>query len=579
MLYPHKTIEKKWQAYWLSKKLFSTDLLDNKREKKYILAMFPYPSGSGLHVGHIRNYTIADVLARFYRSRGFNVFFPIGWDAFGLPAEQYAIKTNKHPAKFTQENINNFAKELKRMGYSYDWDKEINTSDEKYYHWTQWIFREMYQNKLAEFKQVPVYWCQKLATVLANEEIKETANGKVSERGEFPVEEKNIFQWILKITKYAEVLNNDLSELDWPKNIKTLQKNWIGIKQGNFVSFSVLNFDSKIEIFTTKIEAIKGVCALVVANENFLRAILKLEPSLKQKAQCFSGFYALNPLDNSPIPIWISDFAVENFGTGVVMISPIFSEKDKIFCEKMGINFSTSFKEGNKASDKELKFFLEKKKCWRKGVVFNLKDWIFSRQRYWGEPIPIIHWKDGGKEILAENELPLLLPDLEDFIPDEKYYAPLQKAKQWVEIEVENRKGERDINVMPQWAGSSWYYIAFLLRQKDSYIAINSREAKEILNKWLPVDIYIGGQEHSNSHLLYARFWHKFMKEINLFVCNEPFKKLICQGMILGKDGEKMSKSKGNVVNSSTVIEGFGADALRLYVIFSRLQSKQLILI
>jgi len=449
MFYSHKEIEKKWQKYWEEKKIFSVDLSDRKKKKKYILSMFPYPSGSGLHVGHIRNYTIADFLSRYYRFKNYNVLMPIGWDAFGLPAEQYAIQTNNHPSYFTNNNIEKFRKQLKKMGFSYDWNKEINTTEPNYYKWTQWIFKRIYLENLAKYEKVSVNWCEKLGTVLANEEIKKIDGKNFSERGNYPIINKKIFQWILKITDYAEELCEDLKELEWPENIKNIQKNWIGINYENLIKSSILE---------------------------------------KKKKRYFS--------------------------------------------------------------------------C-------HLKDWVFSRQRYWGEPIPIIHLNNGKKKILLDKDLPLILPNLDDFTPSSKYYSPLQKIEKWINVKKNGDIiGKRDINVMPQWAGSCWYYISFLMKKNNSYFSINSLKTKNNINFWLPVDIYIGGQEHATSHLLYSRFWHKILKKIGILSHSEPFQKLICQGMILGKGGEKMSKSKGNTISPDLIIDEYGSDALRVYEMF-----------
>ncbi|KLL04468.1 MAG: leucyl-tRNA synthetase [Mycoplasmataceae bacterium RV_VA103A] len=625
MGYSHQEIEKKWQDYWEKSQTFFTNLADKSKPKKYILAMFPYPSGSGLHVGHIRNYTITDALARFYRMKGYEVLMPIGWDAFGLPAEQYAIQTNNHPATFTQKNIDNFKRQLLRMGFSYDWSKEINTSEPDYYHWTQWIFCQIYRQELAEYKEIPVYWCEKLGTVLANEEIKNIDGKKVSERGNFPVVEKKISQWVLKITDYAKELLAGLEQLNWPNSIKSLQKNWIGLQKGTFINFPVIDKNLTITVFTKSPQTLYGVSAIALSvNHPFIIQITSPDKQTKIKKFCaiwkdetspeveaeFTGNYCYHPLTQEKLPIWVANFVLGEYGTGAVMINAfapeifkykeipnLISEKElkqnkqidysfaikynlpikKIFhINKQGEKLTGHFinsplinNSGNKEKAIEIiNQHLEQEKKGQKGEFYHLKDWIFSRQRYWGEPIPIIHWENGKKELLKEEELPLILPPLTDFTPNPRYYSPLQKAENWVNVEKNGLKGKRDVNVMPQWAGSCWYYIAFLLRKNDGYLPLNSPEAKEIIRNWLPVDIYIGGQEHANLHLLYARFWHKILYKIGVVSHPEPFQKLICQGMILGADGEKMSKSRGNVINPNELVEKYGADALRLYEAF-----------
>lgn len=638
MVYSHQEVEKKWQEYWIKNQTFFTNLTDKIKPKKYILSMFPYPSGSGLHVGHIRIYTITDVLARFYRLNGYHVLMPIGWDAFGLPAEQYAIQTNNHPATFTNSNIENFKKQLKRMGFSYDWSKEINTSDSKYYHWTQWIFCQIYRKGLAEHKEIPVFWCEKLGTVLANEEIKLIDGQRVSERGSYPVVQKSVPQWVLKITQYAPQLLKGLEELDWPNSIKSLQKNWIGLSKGTIINFKLAKREIVIPVFTTRSDTIFGVVAIALSpNHPLISEVTLPEYQKKVTDFCelwkedkkenkeiigeFTGSYCVNPLDNGVlIPIWVTSFVISDYGTGAVMIAPYFSHET--YWEKDFSNQDKLFTDKEKKQNKEVDFnFANKYKLNKKGVVgfyqkgqevewyyqdfgsgsqpkilnkedkneaieiinkelkkinsgkitetYHLKDWVFSRQRYWGEPIPIIHWEDKTKELVSEKELPLILPDLTDFKPSSQYYSPLQKNENWVTVKGGDGKlAKRDVNVMPQWAGSCWYYIAFLLKNDEGYLALNSSEAKEIIKSWLPVDIYIGGQEHANLHLLYARFWHKILYKIGIVAQTEPFQKLFCQGMILGSDGEKMSKSRGNIVNPNELIEKHGVDALRLYEIF-----------
>ena len=516
-----KKIEQKWQKYWQENNVFFTDLQNQNKPKKYVLAPFPYPSGSGLHIGHIRNYTIADVMARFYRMQGYNVLFPTGWDAFGLPAEQYAIQTGNHPAQFTTQNIKKFKQQLLKMGFSYDWSKEIDTSDPNYYHWTQWIFKQIYQQGLAEYKKTPVYWCEKLGTVLANEEIKNVEGKKVSERGNFPVVEKKIPQWSLKITQYANELLTGLKDLDWPPSIKSLQINWIGLSKGTIVNFPVVDKGLVVSVFTTRPDTIYGVAAIALSINHPLITKITLPENQKKITDFydywsdkkeskeitgeFTGSYCLNPLNNEKLPIWVANYVLPDYGTGSVMVCPNCSLIDKNFADqyvsfwypkkvileplsKLEKNITGQFSwcyeeeindnykyinspllEGTtkqKEAVETINSYLERKKIGKRAECYHLKDWVFSRQRYWGEPIPIIHWENGQKEVLADENLPLKLPNLKDFSPSVQYYSPLQKATDWVNIEKNGLKGKRDVNVMPQWAGSCWYYIAFLLKNE-----------------------------------------------------------------------------------------------------------------
>lgn len=638
MNYDHKKIEKKWQDFWKKERIFFTNFFDDKKPKKYVLSMFPYPSGSGLHIGHIRNYTIADSIARFFRLSGFNVFFPIGWDSFGLPAEQYAIQTNNHPLFFTEENIKRFKLQILKMGFSYDWDREINTCDPKYYQWTQWIFSQMYKKNLAEYRLSNVYWCPKLGTVLANEEVKTTNQGKVSERGGHPVIIEKKFQWFLKITEYADRLFYDLDkkELDWPERIKSSQKKWIGPSNGYIINFKVSDYDLIIPVFTTRLDTLFGATAIALSIDNFLlKELIKKKPEKEKifKDFCsfwenkknrevneidgvFTGFFVINPINFNQLPVFVTNFVICDYGTGSVMLSPFFIEEkdwqkalkventkkffsrnehkqnkkiDFFFCTKMKLNLNSVFKVTDKKNCTEIVFSvkeksvnsleeminfilesLKEKKNVEKAKFYHLKDWVFCRQRYWGEPFPIIHWDNGKKTLLDEKKLPLTLPFLDNFKPEKKKISPLEKISDWINVYDEEKKhGKRDSNVMPQWAGSCWYYLAFLLKKENGdHLNPTSNEAKLIIDKWLPVDIYIGGAEHANLHLLYARFWHKFLQDIGIFSQDEPFLKLICQGIVLGNDGQKMSKSKGNVVDLDRLIEEYGADALRLYVLF-----------
>lgn len=647
-------IEKKWQKNWIKSGIFVTNLQDKEKDKKYVLAMFPYPSGAGLHIGHIRNYTIADAVARYYRLCGFNVFFPIGWDSFGLPAEQYAIQTGNHPATFTQENIVNFKKQLLSMGFSYDWSREIDTSDPNYYHWTQWIFCQMYEKGLVDFQKRPVFWCPKLGTVLANEEIIKIDQQKVSERGNYPVVKKNILQWVLKITRYARRLLEGLKELNWPKNIKTLQVNWIGLQEGIIIDFLVDGINCTIPVFIQRVDAILAISALGLSvTHGALKFIVCDEYMNRVKEFCclwekddncneqqkeilgqFVGSYAIHPLNEEKIPIFVVNFVNSDSQTiffrdsnlknksifcedyrEAIPITSFFSfkeewgyeicdedffskeekqrnrnvdfifqnrfiaEKKSVFKVKNGNVCSyenTFFEDKGKKKDETVKLVIEllKKNLGANGFSlverYRLRDWIFCRQRYWGEPIPIIHFS-GRKELLnCQTDLPLVLPYLQDFVPDGIHYAPLQKLKSWVTVRKDDNleEGTRDVNVMPQWAGSCWYYLGFLLKKTNDGGYFKLSDFSDLLNHWLPVDVYIGGSEHANLHLLYSRFWHKFLYDIGLVKKEEPFKQLVCQGIILGADGEKMSKSRGNIINPDPLVMNYGADALRLYVVF-----------
>ncbi|HXN54383.1 MAG TPA: leucine--tRNA ligase [Mycoplasmatales bacterium] len=637
--YNHKRFEKKWNAFWERNNVFSTDLRDFNRPKKYILSMFPYPSGSGLHVGHVRNYVLADASARFYRMLGFNVLFPIGWDAFGLPAEQYAIETNNHPSIFTNNNIANFKKQLKSLGFSYDWSKEINTSDPNYYSITQWMFKQILINKLAEYKDVSVFWCDNLSTVLSNEEIRVEKSKIFSERGNYPVVKKNIRQWIIKITKYSKDLVDGLDNLNWPLSIKNLQRNWIGIVEGSKVSFPVIDKNFSLEVFTSRIDTIYGVnsivvsclnkiCEKVVDNskfdefENFKKKWQNIpcNGNLEEIDAFFSGSYCLNLFNNEKLPIWIANFVSNDYGTGCLMISPfIFNKREvdyhkyKCFATKKELkqnfridySFSLKFKlpmknivafsncsykyenSGviNEIENKEKAIDLliglaEKNKFGTKSSALHLKDWIFSRQRYWGEPIPVFHSvsvngnnKESNYFLISDDQLPLKLPYLNDFKPSADFYSPLQKLRDWIHFKNNGNDYFRDTNVMPQWAGSCWYYLAFLIvNNKDNnshYFDIRDKGIREIIDYWMPVDLYIGGQEHANLHLLYARFWNMFLYKNGLISNKEPFKELFCQGMIVSEeDGEKMSKSKGNIINPDYCVEKWGSDSLRLYEMF-----------
>ena len=646
MVYNSREIEEKWQRKWREDKVFFTNLQEKNLKKKYVLAMFPYPSGSGLHIGHVRNYTVADIIARYYRLCGFNVFFPIGWDSFGLPAEQYAIQTGNHPAVFTQKNIVNFKKQLLSMGFSYDWSREINTSDPDYYRWTQWIFCQMYEKDLVKYQKYPVFWCSKLGTVLANEEILVNAEGqKVSERGNYPVIKKCIFQWVLEITKYAKELLEGLKKVDWPESIKTLQTNWIGLQEGFIIFFLVEGLNLEIPVFIQRLDLVSSASALglsidhkalkLIVTEEYLDCVKEFcdvqqkEKNTGQILGQFTGSYALNPINKERIPIFLINFVDNDYQTifskdpmkkigfyqEAILISSFFSSREEwnLNLSNSASFFSLEEKQKNRKVDfafieqylsnkKSVFIIKEKEICSYRDVFvfqeiknrkeafrlmfellkkklepgkfltverYHLRDWVFCRQRYWGEPIPIVHFSN-RKEILdCWKDLPLVLPFLQDFVPDGIHYAPLDKLKEWIVVKKGNSElGKRDANVMPQWAGSCWYYLGFLLKkiEKEGYFSLP--DSTELLNYWLPVDVYIGGSEHANLHLLYARFWHKFLQKIGIVKSEEPFQQLLCQGVVLGTDGEKMSKSRGNVINPDSLIAENGADALRLYVIF-----------
>ena len=605
-IYDFSKIEKKWQLFWDENKTFFCDINDFSKPKYYILDMFPYPSGKGLHVGHVKGYTASDIIARMKRMQGFNVLHPIGWDAFGLPAENFAIKNNIDPEIFTKENINNFKKQIKSLGFSYDWSKEINTSEPSYYKWTQWIFLKLFKYNLAYISNVPVNFCPELKTVLANEEVE---NGK-SKDGNFPVIRMSIRQWMLKITKYADKLLDGLKKIDWPKSTINMQINWIGKSIGTTVIFDIENSKEKIKIFTTRVDTIFGCTYCVLAPEhpiikkivknkqkkekikNFIKEIsnkndLERTDLNKNKKGFFIGCYAINPINNKKIPIYVADYVLMNYGEGAVMAVPAHDNRDYEFAKKYKLPIikvldgdisKNAFTEDSKHinSDFANGLYIEeaKKKInerlafLKKGKIdihYKLKDWIFSRQRYWGEPIPILIKKNKKLIPLKEKELPLKLPKIKVFGSTKNNKLPLDNAdKKWLNVKLKNGEiAKRETNIMPQWAGSCWYYMRYIDPKNDKKIC-----EKKILNYWLPVDLYIGGSEHAVLHLLYARFWHKFLYDLNIVNCDEPFKKLFHQGMILGKNNEKMSKSRGNVVNPDDIIAKYGADSLRLYEMF-----------
>lgn len=609
MNYDFKNIEKKWQHYWYEQKLFKTSQ-DRYKEKYYVLDMFPYPSANGLHVGHIEGYTATDIISRFKRMQNYNVLHPMGWDAFGLPAEQYALSTGKDPREFTYQNIQNFKRQIIESGKGIDWDREFATADEAYFKWTQWIFKKLYEHGLAVLKDVEVNYCEGLGTVLANDEI-ELVDGKmVSERGHYPVVKKAMRQWVLRITAYADRLLDDLDELDWPEHLKEMQRNWIGKSTGAMITFNVFNHEASFEVFTTRPDTIYGATYCVLAPEHPLVLHLTTEDEKasvkdyiektkmkndmdraldKTKTGVFTGAYAINPLNHKKIPIWIADYVLPHYGTGAVMAVPAHDERDFEFAQTHGLDiveviqgesdkaytgdglhYNSGIIDGlyNEEAKTKIIDYLEKTKQGYRHNTYKLRDWVFSRQRYWGEPFPVIYDEENNITILDDDDLPLELPRLKNIRPSGTGESPLANAKDWLYVNYKGIKGRRDTNTMPQLAGSSWYFIGYILKNHLGIIPLNSEEAKQALDKWLPVDLYIGGTEHAVGHLLYSRFWTKFLYDLGLVSVKEPFKKLFNQGMILGSDHTKMSKSKGNVVNPDDIFESHGADALRLYEMF-----------
>ncbi|MBP6247667.1 MAG: leucine--tRNA ligase [Trichococcus flocculiformis] len=605
MGYTHKTIEKKWQKYWADNRTFKTTEAGGK-PKYYVLDMFPYPSGQGLHVGHPEGYTATDIVARAKRAQGFNVLHPMGWDAFGLPAEQYALDTGNDPADFTELNIKTFKRQIQSLGFSYDWSREINTTDPSYYKWTQWIFTKLYEQGLAYEAEVSVNWCPALGTVLANEEV---VDG-VSERGGHPVYRKPMRQWMLKITAYAERLLDDLELVDWPESIKEMQRNWIGRSEGSNVIFKIKDSDKEFTVFTTRPDTLYGATYAVMAPELplvkeimsnqqaevvkayidsiSLKSDLDRTELAKEKTGVFTGAYAINPVNGKEIPIWIADYVLATYGTGAIMAVPAHDTRDYEFAKKFdleiipvleggnveeeaytedGLHINSDFLNGlDKATAiAKMNDWLSENGLGEKVISYRLRDWLFSRQRYWGEPIPVIHWEDGTSTTVPENELPLLLPKTDQVKPSGTGESPLAVIDEWVNVvdPVTGMKGRRETNTMPQWAGSSWYFLRFMDPHNRNDLA-----SKERLDYWQNVDLYIGGAEHAVLHLLYARFWHKFLYDIGIVPTKEPFQKLYNQGMILGENNEKMSKSKGNVVNPDDIVERYGADTLRMYEMF-----------
>ena len=612
MSYDHKSIESKWQKFWLENQTFKSEDISANKPKYYVLDMFPYPSGAGLHVGHALGYVATDIVARYKRLKGFNVLHPMGWDAFGLPAEQYAIKTGTHPKETTQQNVSNFKKQINSLGFSYDWSREINTTDPNYYKWTQWIFMQLYNKGLAYEQEVAVNWCPELKAVLANEEV---VNGK-SDIGGHPVVRLPMRQWILKITDYAESLLDGLDDLDWPENIKELQKNWIGKSEGVELGFEIDGHNDKINVYTTRPDTLFGASYMVLAPEHTLiHSIVtdeqrsKVEAYIdetkkksdfdrtevnKDKTGVFTGSYAINPFSKEKIEIWIADYVLISYGTGAIMAVPGHDERDWEFASKYNLPIVEVVEGGdvskaafttkgdakiiNSSNDKTLSMdgltvdraikeaisFIEKNSIGRATVNYKLRDWLFSRQRYWGEPFPLIH-KDDSVELIQEKDLPVMLPEVENYKPSDDGKSPLSLVKNWVEVKDEsgNIIGLRETNTMPQWAGSCWYFLRFTDPKNE-----NEAWSKEKENYWMPVDLYIGGQEHAVLHLLYSRFWNHVLYDLGLVSTKEPFKKLYNQGMILGDDGTKMSKSRGNVINPEEIMDEYGADSMRLYEMF-----------
>ncbi|MFG6148214.1 leucine--tRNA ligase [Halobacillus sp. B23F22_1] len=605
MAFNHKTIEKKWQNYWLEHKTFKTDA-ESSKKKFYALDMFPYPSGAGLHVGHPEGYTATDILSRMKRMQGYEVLHPIGWDAFGLPAEQYALDTGNDPEEFTKQNIQTFKRQIQELGFSYDWEREINTTDPHYYKWTQWIFLKLYEKGLAYIDEVAVNWCPALGTVLANEEV---IDGK-SERGGHPVERRPMKQWMLKITEYADRLLEDLEDLDWPESIKDMQRNWIGKSEGAEVVFEIAHHNAAFDVFTTRPDTLYGATYAVLAPEHPLvaqivtseqkdqvnqyihdaqnKSELERTDLAKDKTGVFTGAYAINPIDGNKLPIWVADYVLMSYGSGAIMAVPAHDERDYEFASKYDLPIIAVVEGGDieeeaytgdgkhinsgmlngldkeNAIEKTIHWLEENNKGKRK-TTYRLRDWLFSRQRYWGEPIPVIHWEDGSITAVPEEKLPIRLPKTSEIKPSGTGESPLANIDEWVNVvdPETGMKGRRETNTMPQWAGSCWYFLRYIDPLNDKAFA-----DYEKLKKWLPIDVYIGGAEHAVLHLLYARFWHKVLYDVGVVPTKEPFQKLFNQGMILGEGNEKMSKSKGNVVNPDDIVNTHGADTLRLYEMF-----------
>ena len=617
--YPFREIEAKWQQYWEERKSFvvTEDPRIPLEKRKYVLDMFPYPSAAGLHVGHPEGYTATDIYCRYLRMRGYHVLHPMGFDSFGLPAENYAIQSGTHPRISTEKNIARFRTQIKALGLSYDWDREVSTHESSYYRWTQWIFLQLYQRGLAYMAKVPVWFCPELGTVLANEEVLLTEDGPRSERGNHPVERRALRQWMLRITRYADRLLEDLEELDWPESIKTMQRNWIGRSEGAIIHFEVEGYREKLEVFTTRPDTLGGATFMVLAPEHSLveqitipdrkkaveqyvkqalnRSDLERTDLAKEKHGVFSGAYAVNPLNKQRIPIWIAEYVLISYGTGSIMAVPAHDERDYEFAKKYHITVRSVYAnrdsqgvmcvpdlpcetgeliinseqfngQGQSQCVKNIIQWLENEGVGTRSTQYKLRDWIFSRQRYWGEPIPVVHTLNGEVVPLDERDLPLTLPEVDNYKPSGNGESPLAVATEWIETEYPPHSGQlvhRESNTMPQWAGSCWYYLRYLDPHNEQALA-----SIEKIDYWLPVDLYVGGAEHAVLHLLYARFWHKVFYDMGLVKMKEPFQKLINQGLILGEGGVKMSKSLGNIINPDDIIAEYGADALRLYEMF-----------
>ncbi len=601
----HKKIEERWKKYWEEHETFKTDINDFSKPKFYALDMFPYPSGVGIHAGHPEGYTATDIVCRMKKMQGYNVLHPMGFDAFGLPAEQYAINTGNHPSKFTFENIDHFRNQLKNIGFSYDWDRELSTTDPDFYKWTQWIFIRLYEDGLAKEVEMPVNWCEELGTVLANDEV---IDGK-SERGGFPVVRKNMKQWVIEIPKYAEELLNGLNEIDWPESTKEVQRNWIGKSEGALIDFKIKDSKAKFTVFTTRSDTLFGATYCVLSPEHELvdkittkeqkkeidkykkecasKSDLERTELNKEKTGVFTGSYAINPANGKELPIWISDYVLVTYGTGAIMAVPAHDERDYEFAKKFdidiipvieggdikkeaytgdGIHINSDFLNGlnKEESLQKMNTWLEENNLGKKQTNYKIRNWIFARQRYWGEPIPIIHYEDGTEGTLDDKDLPLVLPELEDYSPSKDGSSPLSKKEDWVNIEYNGKKGKRETSTMPGSAGSSWYFLRYIDPHNDKKFA-----DYELLKHWMPVDLYVGGPEHAVGHLLYSRMWNHYLYDKGLVPTKEPFKKLVHQGMILGSNGLKMGKRHPEyVIDPNDIVDKYGADTLRLYEMF-----------
>lgn len=605
MSFDHKKIETKWQQYWDKHQTFKTDGYDFSKPKYYALDMFPYPSGSGLHAGHPEGYTATDVICRMKRMQGFNVLHPMGFDAFGLPAEQFAIKTGNNPATFTEKNIETFKKQLRAFGFSYDWDREISTADPSFYHWTQWIFKRLFENGLAKCVDMPVNWCEELGTVLSNDEV---IDGK-SERGGYPVVRKNMRQWVIDIPAYAEKLLEGLETIDWPESTKEIQRNWIGKSIGAQVTFKVDGHDDSFVVFTTRCDTLFGATYCVLAPEHVLvekivsseqkeaveayrkecatKSDLERTELNKDKTGVFTGAYAINPVNGKKIPIWISDYVLASYGTGAIMAVPAHDERDYAFAKKFGLEIIPVLAGGDvtqeawtqdgphinsewldglnkqEAIDKMIEW-LESNNIGQKKINYKIREWIFARQRYWGEPIPVVHLEDDRYVAISDDELPLVLPVLDDYKPSKGGQSPLAKDEEWVNVTIDGIKGKRETSTMPGSAGSSWYFLRYIDPKNDKAIA-----DPELLKHWMPVDLYVGGPEHAVGHLLYSRMWNRYLYDKGIVSTKEPFQKLVHQGMILGANGIKMGKRYPEfAIDPNVLIEQYGADTVRLYEMF-----------